>query len=156
MVEMALENTGHKALTVRLVPGMILRPPQGQQVQPLMVDEEAVLTLAPGTSAYRALQSYCMDSRVPAPFAYEPIDYRFAPRSKDGGPETVRVFQAAQDLDVTHRHAVTQIAIWKSLHQPVDDDRLRSAMGPAFYEPALRQQILRDVQRVLQQARTQY
>lgn len=153
MVEMALENISNQTLTLHLAPGMILRPPDGQQVQPLMVDEEATLTLAPGGSAYRQLQSYCMDSRVPAPFAYEPIDYRFAPRTRDGGSETVRVFQAAQELNIQNRHAVTQIAIWKSLRQPVDDDRLRSAMGAAFHDPNLRQQILRDVQRVLQAAR---
>jgi hypothetical protein len=140
---------------------MILRPPDGQAVQPLMLDEEVTLTLAPGASAYRQLPSYCMDSRVPAPFAYQPTDYRFASRTKEGGAETVRVFQAARQLEIhsttlpeaEYRQAVTQLAIWKSLHQPVDETRQRSAMGPAFYDRALRQAILRDVERVLHQAR---
>ena len=155
MVEMALENTTGQPLTVTLTPGMILRPPDGHQVQPLMLNEQVTMTLAPGTSTYRQLASYCMDSRVPAPFPYESVDYRFSPRTRDGGAETVRVFQVAQEIELESnmREAVTQIAIWKSLHQPVDDSRVRSAMGGAFYDTRLRAQVLRDVQRVLQKAR---
>jgi len=160
MVEMVLENTGNQPLQVRLVPGMILRPPEGQKVQPLMLDEEVTLTLQPGNQAYRRLRSYCMDSRVPAHFAFEPIDYRFSSRTREGGPETVKVFQAAQQIALNsplpeelHRRAVTQIALWKSMGQPVDDTRLRSAMGEVFYDLELRRRILADVQRVLRQAR---
>jgi len=161
MVEMNLHNNTGRPITVQLSPGMILRPGDGEKVQPLMVNEETTLTLAPGTSIVRALQSFCMDSRVPAPAPDGLTAYRFATRTKDGGPATVRVFQVAQQIalqpstlpDYYYRQAVTQLALWKSMRQPVGTEQMQSAMGSAYYDLATRKAILADVDRVLQAAR---
>lgn len=160
MVEMNLHNNTGRTITVQLTPGMMLRPGDGQKVQPLMVNEETTLTLAPGTSVTRALQSFCMDSRVPAPAPDGLTAYRFATRTKDGGPATVRVFQVAQQIDLQattlpesyYRQAVTQLALWKSMRQPVGVEQMQSAMGSAYYDLATRKAILADVDRVLQAA----
>ena len=157
MVEMSLYNNTGRTISVHLVPGMMLRPGDGQKVQPLMVNEDATITLAPGTSSVRALQSFCMDSRVPAPAPDGLTNYRFSTRTKDGGPGTVRVFQVAQQLAMQpsnlpesyYRQAVTQLALWKSMHQPVGEEQMRSAMGAAYYDHPTRRAILADVDRVL-------
>lgn len=161
MVQMNLSNNTGRTISVRLAPGMMLRPGDGQKVQPLMVNEEMLVTLAPGTSTVRSLQSFCMDSRVPAPAPDGLTAYRFATRTKDGGPATVRVLQVAQQIALQpstlpesyHRQAVTQLALWKSMHQPVGEVQMQSAMGSAYYEPAARRAILADVERVLAAAR---
>lgn len=157
MVEMNLYNNTGRTISVHLVPGMMLRPGDGQKVQPLMVNEDTTITLAPGTSSVRALQSFCMDSRVPAPAPDGLTNYRFSTRTKDGGPGTVRVFQVAQQIPIQpttlpesyYRQAVTQLALWKSMHQPVGEDQMRSAMGAAYYDLPTRRAILADVERVL-------
>lgn len=161
MVEMSLHNNTGRTLSVRLVPGMMLRPGDGQKVQPLMVNEDTLITLAPGTSTIRALQSFCMDSRVPAPGPDGLTAYRFSNRTKDGGPATVRVLQVAQQIALQpsslpepyHRQAVTQLALWKSMRQPVGEVQMQSAMGSAYYDPVTRRAILADVDRVLAAAR---
>lgn len=161
MVEMNLVNNSNRSITVQLHPGMILRPGDGQKVQPLMVDEESTITLAPGQSTVRPLQSYCMDSRVPAPGPSALTPYRFSTRTKDGGADNVRVFQIAQQLPMQpsnlpesyHRQAVTQLAIWRSLRQPAGETQQQSAMGPAYFDRPTRQAILADVDRVLRAAR---
>ena len=157
MAMMNLVNNSGRTVSVHLYPGMILRPGDGQKVQPLMVDEDTTITLAPGTSTFRDLQSYCMDSRVPAPAPDGPTAYRFSTHSKDGGPATVRVFQVARQIALTptampedlQRQAVTQLAIWKSMHQPVGDLQQTSAMGAWVYNREVRQAVLSDVERVL-------
>lgn len=157
MAMMNLVNNSGRTVSVHLYPGMILRPGDGQKVQPLMLNEETTITLAPGTSAFRDLQSFCMDSRVPAPAPDGPTAYRFSNRTKEGGPATVRVFQVAQQLQLTpttmpeelQRQAVTQLALWKSMRQPVGELQQTSAMGAWFYDQATRRAILADVERVL-------
>lgn len=161
MAMMSLLNNSGKTVSVHLYPGMILRPGDGQKVQPLMINEETTITLAPGTSAFRDLQSFCMDSRVPAPAPDGPTAYRFSTRTKDGGPGTVRVFQIAQQIQLTptampedlQRQAVTQLALWKSMRQPVGDLQQTSALGSWFYDRATRQAVLADVERVLRSVR---
>ncbi|MFN8606736.1 MAG: hypothetical protein U0931_04350 [Vulcanimicrobiota bacterium] len=161
MAMMNLVNNSGRTVSVHLYPGMILRPGDGQRVQPLMLNEETTITLAPGTSAFRDLQSFCMDSRVPAPAPDGPTAYRFSTHTRDGGPGTVRVFQVAQQLALTptampeelQRQAVTQLAIWKSMHQPVGDLQQTSALGPWYYDRATRQSVLADVERVLRGGR---
>lgn len=161
MVELSLHNNTGKTISVHLVPGMILRPGDGQKVQPLMVNEDTILTLAPGTTSVRSLPSFCMDSRVPAPGPDGLTAYRFATRTKDGGPATVRVLQVAQQISLQpsglpesyYRQAVTQLALWKSMRQPVGEMQMQSAMGPAYYDLTTRRAILADVDRVLAASR---
>lgn len=161
MVEMSLYNNTGRTISVQLVPGMMLRPGDGQKVQPLMVNEDTTVTLAPGTSAVRALSSFCLDSRVPAPAPDGLTSYRFANRTKDGGPATVRVLQVAQQMtmqatnvpEAYYRQAVTQLALWKSMRQPVGEVQMQSAMGPAYYDLPTRRAILADVERVLAASR---
>ncbi|MBX3168738.1 MAG: hypothetical protein KF760_15085 [Candidatus Eremiobacteraeota bacterium] len=161
MVEMSLHNNTGRTISVHLAPGMMLRPGDGQKVQPLMVNEDTTITLAPGASSIRALPSFCMDSRVPAPAPDGLTAYRFATRTKDGGPATVRVLQVAQQIALQpsslpesyHRQAVTQLALWKSMRQPVGEVQMQSAMGPAYYDLATRRAILADVERVLAASR---
>jgi hypothetical protein len=157
MAVMNLFNNSGRTVSVHLYPGMILRPGDGQRVQPLLVDEDTTITLPPGTSAFRDLQSYCMDSRVPAPAPDGPTAYRFSTHTKDGGPGTVRVFQVSQQIALTptampadlQRQAVTQLAIWKSLHQPAGELQQTSAMGSWVYDREVRRAVLADVERVL-------
>ena len=161
MVELSLYNNTGRTISVHLVPGMMLRPGDGQRVQPLMVNEDTTITLAPGTATQRSLQSFCMDSRVPAPAPDGLTSYRFATRTKDGGPGTVRVFQVAQQIPLQpgnlpesyYRQAVTQLALWKSMHQPVGEVQMQSAMGAAYYDLPARRAILADVERVLAASR---
>jgi len=153
MVSLSLFNPTRKTQRIRLVPGMILRPPDGESVQPLLVDEERTLVLKPGTHAYEELYSYCLDSRVPAPFEGEQVEYRFAPRTQEGGPQAVRVLQASRKFPVTYekfRRAVIQLAIWKSLGQPVGERQIISVLGPdAAQKPLMREKIFDDVERLL-------
>lgn len=150
MVHVFVGNTSNQPIRVRLTPGMILNPGP-QQVQPLLVTEELEFVLKPGESQALALESYCMDSRVPAPLPGQSVDYRFSDRMADGGPQAVRAYQAAQKLAKSspYRHAITQIAIWKSLNQPVEDKHLFSVLGPASRDPRVRQEVMREVDRVL-------
>lgn len=151
MVHFYLVNASDKPMKVRLVPGMILNPADQQRVQPLLVTEDLETVLQPGDSRAASLSSYCMDSRVPAPLPGQPVDYRFSKRTKDGGPEAVLAHQVAQEVAKSspYRHAVTQIAIWKSLKQPVGEEQLRSVLGRSYRDPRVRQEVLREVDKVL-------
>lgn len=154
MISFSLQNTSNKEVTVQLSPGMILNPGPNHRVQPLLVDDHADVTLAPGESRSGDLYSYCMDSRVPAPPAGQAIDYRFASRTKDGGPEAVRVLEAAKAMFAPgpYRRAVTQLAIWRSLGQRVGPDQVMSVLEEKAFDPKLRKAVLHDVERVLEQA----
>lgn len=151
MIHFRLVNTSNRPMRVQLTPGMILNPGPQQRVQPLLVTEQAELVLQPGESRAGNLQSFCMDSRVPAPLPGQPVDYRFSTRTEDGGPQAVRAHQAAEKLvkSSPYRHAITQIAIWKSLGQPVDEKHLRSVLGPLARDPQVRREVLQEVDRVL-------
>ena len=100
-------------------------------------------------------------ARVPAPAPDGLTSYRFANRTKDGGPATVRVLQVAQQMtmqatnvpEAYYRQAVTQLALWKSMRQPVGEVQMQSAMGPAYYDLPTRRAILADVERVLAASR---
>lgn len=151
MVHVQLLNVSPRPVTIELACGMILNPASNQKVQPLLVVEDASLTLQPGESHGGTLLSYCMDSRVPAPAYGEPVDYRFTTRTSDGGPEAVRAYMKARKLagSSPYAHAIAQIAIWKSLGQPVEDLHLYSLLGPSAEDPRIRETVLRDVDRVL-------
>lgn len=151
MVHLQLQNVSSRPISIKLASGMILNPGAEHQVQPLLVVEDAVLTLQPGETRSGTLFSYCMDSRVPAPSPGELVDYRFATRTKDGGPEAVRVAHAAQRLvgSSPYAYAITQIAIWKSLGQPVEDLHLYSLLGPAAKDRRVREKVLKEADRVL-------
>jgi hypothetical protein len=151
MVHFLLINQSDGPVKVRLVPGMILNPGNQQRVQPLLVTEEVETVLQPGESRAGTLLSFCMDSRVPAPLPGQPVDYRFSTRTQDGGPEAVRAHRAAEQLvkSSPYRHAITQIAIWKSLNQPVEEKHFRSVLGPSANDPRVRQEVLRQVDRIL-------
>jgi hypothetical protein len=151
MVHFQLLNLSPRAIRVELAPGMILNPGAKDRVQPLLVIEEGTLTLNPNQSSSGSLLSYCLDSRVPAPASGQLVDYRFSIRTKDGGPEAVRAYQAARRLVGSHpyAHAITQIAIWKSLGQPVEEQHLVSLLGPSAKNLRVRKEVLREVDRVL-------
>jgi len=151
MVHFTVHNSSGRPVRVQLVSGMILDPEEHHQVQPLLVTEDADMVLQPGESYSGNLTSFCMDSRVPAPQPGEPVNYRFSPRTRDGGPEAVRAQRAAEKLAQTspYRHAITQIAIWKSLNQPVEEKHWVSVLGVQTNDPKIRQQVLREVERVL-------
>lgn len=147
MAEVAFSNPGNKPITLTLEPGMILRPPEGKRVQPLLVNHPTTLTLAPQTTLRVPLESFCMDSRVPAPGPYEPIDYAFKERARQGGPEAVEVLRRSEALQLgelePYRRAIIQLAIWKSMHQPVGERQIQSVLGPYYYDSGLRQQVLK-------------
>lgn len=157
MVIIALTNPTKNTINFQLYPGMILRPASDEQVQPLMLNEETQVTLAPGTSIYRELTSFCMDSRVPAPAPDTLTDYHFATRTQEGGTATVKVLQQAQLLALTptimpqnlQRQAVTQLALWTSMRQPVGRSQILSVMGQWSDNKAVCQTIFNDVKRVL-------
>lgn len=151
MVHFTVYNSSQRPVRVQLVSGMILNPEDYHPVQPLLVTEDADFVLQPGESYSGSLTSFCMDSRVPAPQPGEPVAYRFSARTRDGGPAAVRAQKAAEKLLRTspYRHAVTQIAIWRSLNQPVEEKHWISVLGPYANDPRTRQEVLREVERVL-------
>jgi hypothetical protein len=151
MVHFSLLNRSNRPVRIRLVPGMLLNPQEHQKVQPLLVTEEADFVLQPGETHAGNLLSFCMDSRVPAPLPGEPVGYRFSTRTQDGGPKAVRAQAAAEKLvkSSRFRHAIVQIAIWKSLNQPVEDKHFYSVLGTYAADPEIRQEVLREVDRVL-------
>jgi hypothetical protein len=151
MIHFVFVNQSDRPVKVRLVPGMILNPGESQQVQPLLVTEELDTVLQPGESRAGNLQSYCLDSRVPAPLPGQQVDYRFSTRTRDGGPEAVRAHRVAEELvkSSPYRHAITQIAIWRSLNQPLEEKHFYSVLGPSANDPQVRQEVLREVERVL-------
>ena len=150
LVHFILFNSGSRPIRIRLEPGMILDPGE-RPVQPLLVTEEADFTLQPGDVYRGNLTSFCMDSRVPAPQPGETVAYRFSDRTRDGGPAAVRAHRAAERLLKTspYKHAVTQIAIWKALKQPVGEKHWYSVLGVKSKDPRVRQDVLREVERVL-------
>lgn len=159
MVEIWWENRSQRPLRFNLVPGMILRPPPEQRVQPLLLDEERVVRLQPGDTLVLQVPSYCMDAQVPAPPAGSEVDYRFRPESAPGqGPQAVAVLRAYRALawdhsvlpEESHRRAVVQVAVWKALGQRVGEEQLRSALGDLAYDGRARQQLQRDVERLLE------
>lgn len=151
MVHLRLYNSSNRPVRIQLVSGMILNPGGHHQVQPLLLTEDADFTLQPGESYTGNLTSFCMDSRVPAPQPGEPVEYRFSTRTSDGGPAAVRAQKAAEELvqSSPYRHAITQIAIWKSLGQPVEEKHWASVLGVYAKDPRIRQEVLREVERVL-------
>jgi hypothetical protein len=151
MVCFEVRNLSPQPILIKLAPGMILNPEGKDRVQPLLLTEEATLTLKPNEGRTGSLPSFCLDSRVPAPAYGEPVDYRFSIRTKDGGPEAVRAYQAARKLvgSSPYAHAITQIAIWKSLGQPVEELHWVSLLGPSANNPKVRKEVLREVDRVL-------
>ena len=164
MVEMNLENRSNKTVQIRLVPGMSLQPPTGQKVQPLLVEEEQTITLAPGQRWSGPLRTYCMNSRVPAPEQGEAVAYRYNSRPDVQSQAAARVLRAVMRLESQqklhpiipyrwHRQAVIQISVWKIMGQLVDETRLRAAMGPGYFDPEVRQGILAEVDLALQEAR---
>lgn len=162
MVEVYLESRSNRPMKFDLVPGMILRPPDPRQVQPLLLDSQQTVTLNPGEMTVLRLPSYCMNSQAPAPPPGLETEYRFKPESEPGkGPEAVRVLQAYQTLQFdydrlppyAHRLAVVQVAIWKSLRQPVHDRQLQSVLGALAFDRRVRSQVLRDADRVLTASR---
>ena len=152
MAELNLSNPGRRPITVSLEPGMVLRPPDGQRVQPLLVATQTTVTLAPETTLRIPLESFCMDARVPAPMAYEPIDYEVSSKARQGGPEAVEVLRRSQEMDLgelePYRRAIVQIAIWKSLRQPVGERQLQSVLRADYYHSELRQTVLRAAQQL--------
>ena len=151
MVHFQLVNLSQRSIRVELAPGMILNPGAGRQVQPLLVTEAKTLSLQPGEGRTGTLLSYCLDSRVPAPAYGEAVDYRFSRRTRDGGPEAVRAYHAARKLvgSSPYAHAITQMAIWRALGQPVGEEHLLSLLGPSANDPRLREKVLREVEQVL-------
>ncbi len=150
MVHLVLFNSSSRPIRIRLEPGMILDPGE-RPVQPLLVTEEADFTLQPGDLYRGSLTSFCMDSRVPAPRPGETVAYRFSDRTRDGGPAAVRAHNAAEKLaqKSPYKHAITQIAIWKALKQPVEEKHWYSVLGAQSKDPRIRQEVLRQVERVL-------
>ena len=151
MVHFTVHNSSARPVRVQLVSGMILNPEDDHPVQPLLVTEDADFVLQPGESYTGNLTSFCMDSRVPAPQPGEPVEYRFSVRTRDGGPAAVRAQRAAERLVPTspYRHAITQIAIWKSLNQPLEEKHWLSVLGAYANDQRIRQEVLREVERVL-------
>lgn len=156
MVYVTLRNVSQGPVRARLIPGMILKPAEEQPVQPLLIVEEEKLVLQPGEVRALRLRAFCMDSRVPAPISGQPVDYRFTDRTRDGGPEAVRTYRAAEKLlkSSPYRHAITQIAIWKALGQPVEEEHYLSVLGPGARNPVVLKEVLRQVDRVLRAAKS--
>ena len=163
MADMSLENNGKGPMHLHLVPGMVLRAPSGQRVQPLLLDEEIDVDLAPGQVYDHRLKSYCMDSQVPAPARGEEVNYRFRDQGAALAPAAVRVlhtslafyFRAPGDVPFgMYREAVKQIAVWKSLQEPADGEaQLRSVLGYFAEDPAIRTAALKDADRLVRESR---
>lgn len=151
MVFAQLYNPGRGPLRIHLKPGMILQPPIGHEVQPLLLEDEVQVTLKPGESYSAPLNSYCMDSQVPAPGQGEVVDYKFVP--PNGRDAAVAVLKTAQRMDFPNRRAVIQIAIWKSLGQPVHQFHFVSVLGASAHNPAVKARVLRDVEQLLEAAK---
>lgn len=151
MVHVSIANMSRHPVLVRLTPGMILKPPNYQAVQPLLTAEKEQFLLQPGQVSVGTLQSYCMDSRVPAPARGESVNYRFSTRTKDGGPRAVKAYLVAQKIakNSPYRHAITQFAIWKALGQPTEEKHFQSVLGPLAKDQAVRREVLRQVDKVL-------
>lgn len=161
MVSLELENRSRKSMEVTLRPGMVLRPGK-DKVQPLLIRDEVRLTLQPGERQSLDLESYCMDSRIPAPAGGAEIDYRWSPpdRAENAGVvdflERYEKYRADNRLNIQtaglpwgyYPRIVLQIGIWSTLGQPIGDKQWRSLLGPFASRQDLRTEILTDVARI--------
>lgn len=168
MVFLELLNRGSKPLQVDLRPGMVLRPGQAK-VQPLLVRDSCQLTLRPGESQGLSLETYCMDSRIPAPAQGAKVDYRWSdPRHGENAGVVAFLQHFEQSLvqdqlgpvwgqsalrslgcpDEVYSRAVLQIGVWTTLGQPVADKQWRSVLGPYAQSGEIRRAVTADVARI--------
>jgi hypothetical protein len=161
MVSLELENRGRKSMEVTLRPGMVLRPAT-DRVQPLLIRDEVRLTLQPGERQSLDLESYCMDSRIPAPAEGAEIDYRWSPpdRAENAGVvdflERYEHYRADRRLMIQtaglplgyYPRVVLQIGVWSTLGQPIGDKQWRTLLGPWASHQDLRTEVLTDVARI--------
>lgn len=170
MVDMELTNTSDSPQTFRFIPGMVLRDP-GENVQPIMLEENLEFTLQPGETIKRRMRGYCLDYGKEPPASGAQEDYEIAVDLSDYELAVTVLYRGLQlDRDeklkpvlrpLVHRTVVIQRAIWATLggENPVskeelkkdleDEIRYRSSIFPEGQLDCLSSRIWSDVQQVM-------
>lgn len=170
MVEAQFSNRSKHEMEVHIAPGMILHPPVGQKIQPLLLAADTVLRLGPGETRSVPLEAYCMNSQAPGPDYWQNIKYSVAQhpqaleraamqllpalkRMQDKGllqpPMSMQMMGLAPDM---YQRAVMQFAVWKALHQIIDEHVITATLGVFAEEREVRRQVFRDVDSLLREA----
>ncbi len=171
MATMEVTNRSNQPLTLQFVPGMVLEAPADSGAQPLMLEENFSLTLAPGESNKRNLVCYCLDYNVPPPEKGAQLPYTWSGRVSPYWADTVKVLVAGLNLDsnkgmhpvlpvLQHRRIVIQRAIWQQLGQvegisSLQKDIVKDSNGLVTARTAakLSRSIYGDIEKVLSDAK---
>ncbi|CAN0246829.1 unnamed protein product, partial [Phaeothamnion confervicola] len=170
MVEAQFSNRSKREMEVHLAPGIILHPPVGQKIQPLLLAADTVVRLGPGETRTVPLEAYCMNSQAPGPDYWQNVKYSVAQhpqvleraamqllpalkRMQDKGllqpPASMQMMGLAPDM---YQRAVMQFAVWKALRQVIDEHVITATLGVFAEDRDLRKQIFRDVDSLLREA----
>jgi hypothetical protein len=170
MVDMELTNVSGSAQEFRFVPGMVLSDP-GEQVQPILLEENLQFTLKPGETVKKRMRGYCLDYSKEPPASGTKEDYEVTEDLEDY-EKAVSVLYRGLDLDrrqklkpvlrpLIHRTVVIQRAIWAvmggenpgsedELKEDLEDEiRYRSAVFPEGQLHCLSERIWADVQKIM-------
>lgn len=170
MVDMELTNNSGQTQEFRFVPGMILQDP-GNQVQPIILEENLRFSLEPGETIKRRMRGYCLDYTKEPPSDGADEDYQIDPELDRYEP-VVEVLYRGLKLDrerkfkpvlrpLVHRTVVIQRAIWAVLggENPDSEDdlkddledevRYRSSIFPEGQLNCLSERLWSDVQKVM-------
>lgn len=124
MLDATFTNNGKEAVTVDIVPGIVLND-KDQKAQPIMLEDTLKFTLQPGESTSMPLRGYCLDFELDPPALGAGVDYEVA--GDVAKYETaIRNLWAGLRLDrdgaykpvlkpLMHRTIVIQRSIWASL-----------------------------------------
>ncbi len=124
MLDATFTNNGKGALTVDIVPGIVLTDKE-QKAQPIMLEDTLKFTLQPGESTSMPLRGYCLDFELDPPAMGAGVDYEVA-QDVSRYETAIRNLWAGLRLDrdggfkpvlkpLMHRTIVIQRSIWASL-----------------------------------------
>ena len=170
MVDMELTNLTDQPLSFRLVPGMVLQDP-GQEVQPILLEENLRFTLKGGETVKRRLRGYCLDYRKNPPARASEEDYQVRTdlaKYKDA----IEIVYSGLRLEkrgklrpvlrpLIHRTVVIQRAVWSVMGEGnpnsqaelvldlEDELQYRSSIFPEGQTNCLSDRLWADVQQIL-------
>lgn len=135
MLNATFTNNGKGALTVNLVPGIVLTDKDGQ-AQPIMLEDTMEFTLQPGESTSMPLRGYCLDFNLDPPALGAGVEYQVA-QDVSQYETAIKNLWAGLRLDrdgaykpvlkpLMHRTIVIQRSIWASLggNNPTTEEKL--------------------------------
>lgn len=170
MVDMELTNLTDQAISFRLVPGMVLQDP-GQEVQPILLEENLRFTLEGGETVKRRLRGYCLDYRKNPPARSSEEDYQVR-TDLDKYRSAIGIVYSGLRLEkegrlrpvlrpLIHRTVVIQRAVWSVMGEgnpnsqeelvlDLDDElKYRSSIFPEGQTNCLSDRLWADVQKIL-------